>query len=127
MSSISNWIDPDSIVNYLQEKFPEFLIDPEERELPYLVAGSFSRHLFDCYGRGDMEELQKGLDFIETLYESGTPAVRELATTGFLEGIQNECLRTTTNPEALYERLGVESKKQRDYLNKFRNNELPTN
>ncbi|UQZ90044.1 hypothetical protein C4J81_12860 [Deltaproteobacteria bacterium Smac51] len=73
----------------LAEEFPNFQINKDDLDLPYVVAGDFARFLLEMYQQKNMDEIAKGLSFIENLHHSADHNVQELATIGYLEGIQN--------------------------------------
>lgn len=60
-----------------------------DERLLYCELGEFSRHLIDLASSGNVEELPAVFAVIERLHLEGTPYVREAATIGLLEGIQN--------------------------------------
>ena len=108
----------------ISNRFPQFEIDDLNGDLPYIVAGDFARFLLDSFSKGDMETLSEGLDFIEKLHHSEFDKTRELATVGYLEGIQNVWGNNDVNPELIFDYLGAESKKWWFELNKFWNGEI---
>ncbi len=114
----------EDINKYLKRNFPEFEIEFDDIDLPYIIAGAFSRYLLLCYKEKKILELQKGLDFIELLYLNGNSQVKEIATIGYLESIQNVFLNNDINPENIFNMLGKESKKCWNQLNKFWNKEI---
>lgn len=95
-------------------KFPDFLIDDDDFELPYIVAGNFQRFLLDSYNNGEEETYKKGLHFIEELHLSDCDKVRELATIGYLESFFD-----WSDKDILSNDLGSESKKWWLELNLF--------
>ena len=66
--------------------------DPSKR-LCYLDAGDFIRHLVELRLAGRIEEMPAVFEVIERLHVEGDHYVRELATIGYLEGLQ---MRTVT-------------------------------
>lgn len=60
-----------------------------DERLLYCELGEFSRHLIELASSGDAGELPAVFAAIERLHLEGTPYVREAATIGLLEGIQN--------------------------------------
>ncbi|MCK4635727.1 MAG: hypothetical protein KAT32_02590 [Candidatus Moranbacteria bacterium] len=112
-------IEYNDIVGELEKKFPKFNLDKEEINLPYMIAGDFAVYLLECYNSESFDELQKGFNFIENLYLSGDSKIKELATIGFLEGIQNIWGNRKVDPENIFDILGKESQKQWKNLNKF--------
>jgi len=63
--------------------------DKGDERLLYCELGEFSRHLIDLASSGNVGELPAVFAVIERLHLEGTPYVREAATIGLLEGIQN--------------------------------------
>ena len=108
----------------ISSEFPQFEIDDLNGDLPYIVAGDFARFLLDSFNDGDIKTLSEGLDFIEKLHHSESDKTRELATVGYLEGIQNVWGNNDVNPELIFDYLGTESKKWWLELNKFWNGEI---
>lgn len=98
----------------LQIEFPDFLIDDDDFELPYIVAEDFEQFLLDAYNKGEKETYKKGLHFIEKLHLSPCDKVRELATIGYLEGFSN-----WPDKDTLFNDLDPESKKWWLELNLF--------
>ena len=113
-----------SVVITVRKKFPKCLIDDDNADLSYWVAWDFGHYLLECYKKDDFEELQNGLYFIETLVVDMDKEIQELAVIWYLEGIQNIWWNNDVDPEIIYDRLGKESKKWRNQLNKFWNKEI---
>ena len=113
-----------SVVITVRKKFPKCIIDDDNTNLSYWVAGDFGHYLLECYKKDDFEELQNGLYFIETLVVDMDKEIQELAVIWYLEGIQNIWWNNDVDPEIIYDRLGKESKKWRNQLNKFWNKEI---
>lgn len=64
-------------------------IDDETGErLLYLDAGNVARYLVSIYANGNTQEVADLFDVIEQLHIEGDDYVSELATIGFVEGIQ---------------------------------------
>lgn len=57
--------------------------------LDYVRAGAVARHIVALYKAGRVEEVRQAFDMIERLHLEGEPYVRELATIGYLEDLQN--------------------------------------
>ena len=79
------------------------------QDLPYVAAGVFARVLLAVFKSGQEEQLQSAAKCIERLHVEGTPWVREFATIGLLEGIQNVWGNQGTDPELFAPYLGPES------------------
>lgn len=108
----------------LENAFTDFHIDDNSKGLPYCAAGDFALFLLGLYKKDDMSKLKEGLYFIEGIYHSKDSKTRELATIGYLEGIQNVWGNNSVNPEKIYEYLGDESKKWWVKLNAFWNGDI---
>jgi hypothetical protein len=91
----------------------------------YAAAGAFAAHLLERFQAGDAEEFGAIGTAIEKLHTEGTPWVREFATVGVLEGIQNVWGHSATSPEAFFPFLGPESQSWWRGLNKFWSGESP--
>ena len=95
--------------------------EPETAEegLPlYLALGEFARHLLGKLGKRGSNELEQIFDAIEQLHLEGDAYVREAATIGLLEALQN--LGSDKQKKAIFERwLKPESKVWWVTLDKF--------
>jgi hypothetical protein len=79
-------------------------------DLPlYLVLADFARHLIGMLGRCETESFPAIFLAIERLHCEGDHYVREAATVGLLEDLQNTNQHSTTEPEQFREYLGPES------------------
>ena len=92
------------------EQFPQYYIDDDDFELPYIVASGFVRFLIDSYNNGNKEIYVKGLHFIEKLHLSEYYSVQNLATVGFLESFPSDWDSSD---------FGKESKKWFEEVNRF--------
>lgn len=99
--------------------FPDFKPDALSDGLPYVVAGDFTRYLFDAWCIHDRVIYLRGLAFIEDLQTSRNKEVRNLATVGYLESIQNTWPQKLLKKNIPYADLGPESKKWWGELNLF--------
>ena len=109
----------DEVSTHLTKEIPEFQPDRFDPDLPYVTAGAFAHFLLKVHQQDNMDALTKGLAFIERLYASDDPKVRELATIGYLEAIQNVWAGRGADPESILPLLGDESKKWWTELNNF--------
>ena len=76
-----------------------------EHELPlYLAIGDLARHLISVLATGDAETLTRVFAVVERWHVEGDQYVREAATVGLLEDLQNEGLHDSTKP-AEFERF----------------------
>lgn len=93
----------------------------EANSLPlYLVLADFGRHLISMIERGDLASLPSVFAAIERLHVEGEPRVREAATIGILESLQNHNLhKNGTDPEAFVPYLGPESARWWGKLHRF--------
>ena len=120
-------IERDQIMPLLLEACPsyrtrweEYIAQPEyERGLVYLDLGDFAHHLVDLFQQGTTAELPAIFNVIERLYVEGDAYVREVATIGALEGIQNIAGNKGIDPEHFVPFLGSESAEWWRRLNKF--------
>lgn len=72
----------------------------DETELPYYLAlGDFSRYLIKLLENDQRNELTAAFDVIEQLHVDGDRYVREAATIGILESLQNLNLHRRTEPD----------------------------
>jgi hypothetical protein len=119
-------ISRDQIVSTLTEAFPDFVPDSDDTDLPYVVLGNFATFLIDVYESGHEDRVRKAAELIERLHIEGDSYVKEAATIGLLEGIQNiwEWRHSGSDPEAFAERLMPESRRWWDSLNKFWQKEI---
>jgi len=71
-----------------------------ESEKPYYLAlADFSRYLIARLEAGDRQQLDAAFQTIERLHTEGDHYVREAATIGILESLQNTHLHESTNPQ----------------------------
>ena len=82
-------ITKEQIVPLLTSTSPGFLPDEDDRDLPYVVLGDFARFLLEAFRKKDEPLLREAAALIERLHQEGDGYVREAATIGLLEGIQN--------------------------------------
>ena len=118
-------ITRDQMVSTLTEAFPEFSPNPDDSDLPYAILGHFADFLLRLQESEDDEQLEKAVRLIERFHIEGDGYVREAATIGLLEGIQNTWGHAGTDPEVMGRRLLPESRRWWDSLNKFWRKEIP--
>lgn len=118
-------ITRDQIVSTLTKAFPDFVPDNEDIGLPYVVLGDFARFLLRLQESKDDQWLEEAVQLVERLHVEGDSYVREAATIGLLEGIQNTWGHAGTDPEMFGRRLLPESRRWWDSLNKFWQKEIP--
>lgn len=87
----------------------------EPAEMPlYVAVAAFARHLTSMLERGETSEFNQIFREIDNLLVEGDAYVREAATIGILEPLQN-----AKEPERFRHYLGPESQKWWDKLNRF--------
>jgi hypothetical protein len=84
-----------------------------------VALGGFARHLLDLFRAGKTEVFPSVAQVIERLHVEGDPYVREAATIGLLEGIQNAWANNNADPEVFFPFLLPESARWWKSLNKF--------
>jgi hypothetical protein len=98
-----------------QEPWDEF----ETKDIFYAVLGEFVDHLLALQKSASVETLKAVGEAIETLHIEGDSYVREAATIGLLEGIQNSWAHQNIDPELFRQYLQPESLRCWDELNAF--------
>jgi hypothetical protein len=88
-------------------------------EILYVALGDFARHLLELFQARKTESFPGVAHVIERLYVEGEPYVREAATIGLLEGIQNVWGNNNVDPELFFPLLLPESARWWKSLNKF--------
>ena len=78
--------------------------------LHYLVLGALAAHLIPLFGAGTTDEFLATFAVVERLHVEGDPYVKEAATIGLLEGIQNHAGHAGIDQEAFVKWLGPVSK-----------------
>jgi hypothetical protein len=103
-----------------------FLNDWEDSKeaLPYYLAlGDLAHHLVEQLDAGATKHFEAVFDVVERWHREGDPYVKEAATVGLLEGIQNICLNSSIDPRRFDFWLKPESKRWWDKLNRLWNGE----
>lgn len=90
-----------------------------EEEIHYAVLGDFARHLLHLHRESRTAEFPVIARVIERLHTEGDDYVREAATIGVLEGIQNVWANDRVDPELFTTHLLPESRRWWDELNAF--------
>lgn len=85
----------------------------------YLALADFARHVIATLEAKDDEHLRSIFAAIERLHVEGDHYVREAATVGLLEDLQNTNLHRTTDPDQLRPFLLSESLKWWDRVDSF--------
>ena len=109
----------EEVNDYLINTFPDFTIDEVDEGLPYCVAGSFAFYLLEAYKNNDADTLVLAGKFIEELHSYKDEEIDNLATIGYLEGIQNVWGNNSINPEEMVKYLGSISQKWWIKLNRY--------
>ena len=87
----------------------------DEHELPLTIAlNEFAAHLRGMLDRGEAGAFPEIFRAIENLHVEGDASVKEYATIGILESLQND-----THPERFRPYLGRETERWWDKLNRF--------
>ena len=105
--------------------FQDIWYESDNKELLYVVMGELARHLLSLFQRGETDEFNPLFELIERFHTEGDDYVRELATIGLLEGIQNNWTNNDQDPEVFIEFLLPETKKWWDELNDFWDGKIP--
>lgn len=105
--------------------FQETWDKSDDQDLLYVVMGDLARHLLSLYRDKQTEEFAPLCQVIERLHTDGDGFVRELATIGFLEGIQNVWGNNDADPEGFRSFLLAESRKWWEELNDFWAGKIP--
>lgn len=88
----------------------------------YIGLASFARHLVSLLESADETTLRSAFSIIEELHVAGAEEVKEAATIGILENLQNTNIHNTTTPVEFEEYLGKESRDSWEWLNQFWDN-----
>jgi len=110
----------EEVYEYLIKEFPDFVIDEVSQGLPYCVAGDFAHYLLNAYKNNEIDTLISAGKFIENLYSYENDEIKNLATVGYLESIQNVWSHYI-DPEDMVKYLGETSKKWWERLNRLWN------
>jgi hypothetical protein len=90
-----------------------------EEELLYPGLGEFAHHLVELHKANRIDEFPAVFNVIERMHLEGGHNVREAATIGMLEGIQNVAGNSGIEPEEFVQYLEPESLKWWRQLNDF--------
>ncbi|HET7823426.1 MAG TPA: hypothetical protein VFL10_18030 [Ornithinibacter sp.] len=105
----------------------EIHLGQDGTRLTYLDAGEFTRHLVEQFAAGEIDEVRGSFVVIEAMHTDGDEYVRELATIGFLEGVQTAAAHDSRCEPADFEAfLGVESRRWWRGLEAFWSGGAPT-
>jgi len=90
-----------------------------EQRLVYIDIFDFNDHIVSLYKKNLTDEFNEVFRVIELLHNNGDDYVKEAATIGILEGIQNLSGNTGLDPEVFVKYLHPTSKIWWDKLNRF--------
>lgn len=93
----------------------------EENYLPYIALGEFARHLIKLEKQNQIDEFDNVFELVERFHLEGEHYVKEAATIGLLEGLQNNLGEDAEN---FIKYLKPETLKWWNELNKFWNGEI---
>jgi hypothetical protein len=97
----------------------------DDESLLYVDLGEFAHHLVELHKTDQTSEFAAVFDVIERLHLEGDDYVKEAATIGMLEGIQNVAGNLDVDPEVFAPYLESESTKQWQQLNDFWDRKMP--
>jgi hypothetical protein len=97
----------------------------EDENLLYIDLSEFNHHLIELHKSNQINEFPTVFDAIEKLHIEGDDYVKEAATIGLLEGIQNIASNTDVNAEDFIQYLKPESAKWWKQLNAFWDGKIP--
>jgi hypothetical protein len=103
-------------LEYLNESY-----GPGDEQLLYIDLGEFSQHLVSLFMQGNTSEFTSVFKVVELLHTDGDDYVKEAATIGLLESIQNVSGNNQIDPEVFTQYLGIESLDWWRRLNDFWN------
>jgi hypothetical protein len=109
------------------EKWRAHSADWQDESLIYIDLAEFNRHLIELQRNKRVEEFAAVFDVVEKLHLEGDDYVREAATIGLLEGIQNVASHPETGVDAedFLQYLKAESAKWWHQLNDFWEGKIP--
>ncbi len=118
-------IDKQQAMQLIVEACPSFEplwvqhLEEHGDDLMYIAAGDFARHLLTLFLDGRHDRFPGLGRAIELLHRDGSTWVREFATIGILESIQNVWSNSGTDPSSFVPYLGQESRRWWNGLNGF--------
>ncbi len=107
------------------EKWEEHRAFYDDEDLLYVDLGEFAHHLVELHKTNQTREFPAVFEVIERLHLEGDDFVKEAATIGMLEGIQNVAGNSGLNPEEFSQYLKAESAKWWRQLNDFWDGKIP--
>jgi hypothetical protein len=119
-------ISEDQVMSMLISSCPSFKAKWQEHreywgdeKLLYVDLGEFARHLVEKMKMEETDEFVQVFEVVESLHIDGNAQVKEAATIGLLEGIQNISENAGVEPERFIQFLRPESFKWWTKLNNF--------
>ena len=109
----------DQVMQLLMEACPLYPLPAQDRELLYVMLGDFARYLLQLHRQHQTRVFPAVAQVIERLHVEGDHYVREAATIGLLEGIQNVWSNEGTDPELFVQHLLPVSAQWWQSLNDF--------
>jgi hypothetical protein len=107
------------------EAWRKYVGDPAyEAGLLYIDLGEFAHHLVRLQKAGESSEIESVFRVVEVLHTDRGASVREAATIGLLEGIQDIAGSNNLDPESFYPYLQPESATRWGKVNTFWNGDV---
>jgi hypothetical protein len=101
-----------------REPWKRYLACPSYQEgLLYVDLSEFAHHLVELMETGSTQEFPAVFEVVERLHIDGDSFVKQAATVGLLEGIQNIASHTDIDPESFVSHLKHESANRWKELN----------
>jgi hypothetical protein len=107
------------------EKWKEHRAFYQDEDLLYVDLGEFADHLVELHKSNRTGEFPALFEIIEKLHLEGDAYVKEAATIGMLEGLQNVAGNSGVDPEEFSRYLKPESVKGWRRLNDFWEGKIP--
>ncbi|MDC0764202.1 hypothetical protein POF51_26130 [Brevibacillus sp. AG] len=104
----------DRWLQYVSESYED-----DEESLLYVDLGDFAHHVVDLYQLNQLEEFSNLFTVAEHLHINGDSYVKEAATIGFLEALQNVSSNYDLDPEVFVRFLNPVSLQCWEALNRF--------
>jgi hypothetical protein len=105
----------------LMDACPSYRLPRDDRDLLYVLLGDFARHLLELQQKNRTEEFASIASAIERFHTEGDSFVKEAATVGLIEGIQNVWAHNDTDPNLFARYLLPSGAKAWQNLNDFWN------
>ncbi|TCI43505.1 MULTISPECIES: hypothetical protein [unclassified Exiguobacterium] len=100
--------------SYIQDNY-----ETGDEQLLYIDFADFATHVVDSYKQNELNEFSAVFDVIELLLTTGDAYVKEAATIGLLEDLQNKLLYSGRDTSVFNPYLHRESLKWWNHLNDF--------